>query len=265
MNYCFLLLIFLLCPYQLYAQDKTFQLNGTVNADTGTVVLLPTGGEEYSPNKGNRYEAKIKNGTFAFAGKMAYPGSYRVLIRPDYVSGYFLLEQGNQRIVCNVDSHREMPDIDNRIMAAERGVLNTKKTQLLTYAWQHPDSYAALWELVNRMQNGYEPIFDSVYSAFSPTLKTSHTGNVLAQRLASSKATAVGQVFPTLNLLNSGNKPILLSASQTATCTLVDFWFSHCGPCLREFPKLRMLFDTYKSKGFNIAGISIDKPEDEEL
>lgn len=44
---------------------------------------------------------------------------------------------------------------------------------------------------------------------------------------------------------------------------LVDFWASWCKPCIEEIPHLKSIYNQYKSKGFNIVGISIDqKPED---
>lgn len=40
---------------------------------------------------------------------------------------------------------------------------------------------------------------------------------------------------------------------------LIDFWASWCGPCRREMPNVKKLYAAYKSKGFDIVGLSLDQ------
>lgn len=244
------------------SRNFVYRLKGTVNADTGTVVLLPTGGKEYDPNSTNNYKAKIKQGSFTFEGQMAYPGSFLLAFFPNYVSSRFMIEAGQQTIQCNVDSLREIPKISNKSTQEVSSVLGQKKAVLFTYTKQRPSSYVAMWELVDRMGNGYDPMFDSIYSALSPALKSTYTGKRIAQRLKSAKVTAIGQTFPTLNVVDTTNRAVSVPMVNRSKYTLVDFWFSHCGPCLSEFPKLKELYNIYQEKGFAIVGISIDKQAD---
>lgn len=43
---------------------------------------------------------------------------------------------------------------------------------------------------------------------------------------------------------------------------LVDFWASWCGPCRREMPAVKELYQKYKAKGFDIVGVSFDNKKD---
>jgi thiol-disulfide isomerase/thioredoxin len=39
---------------------------------------------------------------------------------------------------------------------------------------------------------------------------------------------------------------------------LVDFWASWCGPCRREMPAVKAVYEKYHDKGFDIVGLSFD-------
>lgn len=48
-------------------------------------------------------------------------------------------------------------------------------------------------------------------------------------------------------------------ASLKAKLTLIDFWATSCGPCIQQMPDLEKLYGEYKSKGFDIISVSMDK------
>lgn len=246
-----------------------FTLIGTINRQTGTVQLIPIGHKGSHPATTGTYQTTISNGRFTVTGEAPYPLGFLIASFPEYVSNPFLVEAGRQTIRCNADSIREIPSIDNRSMrelqnapinffAAPSGSTQ-RKMQLLEYVKQHPASYVGLWETVRQLGFGYDPLLDSTYWAFNPVIRKTHTGTDLAKRLAASSVTATGKPFPAVPLLTLNNQSIKLASFGPARYTLVDFWFSRCGACIDEFPKLKSLFSAYKQAGFNIVQISIDK------
>ncbi|KAA6335414.1 Thiol-disulfide oxidoreductase ResA [termite gut metagenome] len=78
----------------------------------------------------------------------------------------------------------------------------------------------------------------------------------LAEKL---KVTAVGQVFTDFEMETPDGKPAKLSDyAGKGKVVLVDFWASWCGPCRSEMPHLIAMYEKYKSKGFEIVGVSLD-------
>ncbi len=70
-----------------------------------------------------------------------------------------------------------------------------------------------------------------------------------------------GMVAPEIDLPDPSGKNIALS-SLKGKVVLIDFWASWCGPCRKEMPNVVAAYKKYKSKGFEIYGVSLDKDMD---
>jgi thiol-disulfide isomerase/thioredoxin len=119
-----------------------------------------------------------------------------------------------------------------------------------------------LWDLIWQLGNGYEETFDPLFKALSEKVRSSYAGKVLRTKLAAAKSIAIGKPFPVVALPGLGAH--FVSFRQVAgrsRYTLIDFWFSHCGACIGQFPSLISLYDQYRGKGFGVVGISIDPKE----
>jgi peroxiredoxin len=81
--------------------------------------------------------------------------------------------------------------------------------------------------------------------------------------MQSSKNTAVRQIFSSLKLLSMDNKKIeFVPNQQQAQLLVIDFWYSHCGPCIGQFDALKAFYEKYNKQGLKIVSISTDTKKD---
>lgn len=157
----------------------------------------------------------------------------------------------------------DVPDSILIMLSEEQKALyNASDSTLLNYAVKNPNSEIAFWKLIKLMSWGYEPIFNSIYNAFSETLRNGYAGNVLNSKLQNSRQLSVGQVFPLFNCQNASGVNLSSDVFLKNKFTLVDFWYSKCGPCRAQFGRMRDLYQKYSDSGFEIVGISVDRIKD---
>lgn len=85
---------------------------------------------------------------------------------------------------------------------------------------------------------------------------------ILAER-ATAKATAIGSVYTDLaGTSPEGNVVKVSDYIQSNAYTMIDFWASWCGPCLKEMPWVVKAYEAYHDKGFEIIGVSLDNNKD---
>ena len=260
--------------------DKTFTLQGKINLPTGTAFLASMDDITYFPGGHLPDSVKIVDGGFTFSGPICYPYGFFLVIRKGgsniYMTEPFIIEPGTQSITCHADSIREVPIIQNngttelnrfegslQAMHLDQMKYKDQRTKsdkyLFDYSKEHPGSYMVLWKLTDRLVSGYEPIYDSIYFSLADSLKNTYTGKVLGNRLRSAGKYAVGKSFPQLMLRDRTNgQRAVPSLNNGSKYILVDFWYSHCGSCIGQFPALKAVYNKYQAKGLDFIGISTD-------
>lgn len=112
--------------------------------------------------------------------------------------------------------------------------------------WTGDDEVARLEKLVNN--------FKSIH----PDLKMT---KVMEGKVERYKKIAVGVKAPAINENDPSGNSISLY-DKKGKVTLIDFWASWCGPCLRQVPDLLDAYNMYHEKGFEIFGVSVDSKGD---
>ena len=70
----------------------------------------------------------------------------------------------------------------------------------------------------------------------------------------------LGKPMPICGADLSGNR--LNEKTLDGKVVLLDFWATWCGPCIAEFPHLKLLYQKYKDKGFEIISYSVDEDQE---
>lgn len=106
----------------------------------------------------------------------------------------------------------------------------------------------------------YDPDYKELtllFKKLDKKVRKSTQGQIFDRYLQALENSSVGKKAPSITQFDLEGSPYALSDLQ-GQYVLVDFWASWCPPCREENPKLVALYEEFKSKNFEILGISFD-------
>lgn len=149
-------------------------------------------------------------------------------------------------------------ELENKARSVEKEIKDAK----LKYARENPDKYMSVMALNSTLAPGFDAIeSEKIFLALDKKNQESYLGKLVAERIATFKKTQEGVQAADFTQPDVDGKPVKLSDFK-GKYVLIDFWASWCAPCRRENPNLLKAYEQYRSKGFEILGVSLDKASD---
>lgn len=209
-------------------------------------------------------------------GEPMHAKIYKDSIRTSVVNGgknnailmeYFkiLKKLNNKKVSLQEDMQMASANSDNQTInqlrstfaEIEKENIEERKKLMTT----NPQSVVSLMILSDLMQqkgiNNNEA--KETFANTTPEMKDHLLGRLLQDRVSKLNDTDVGSIAPDFSGPTPEGSELVLSESL-GKLTLIDFWASWCRPCRIENPNIVNVYKDYKDKGFQVIGVSLDRP-----
>lgn len=128
---------------------------------------------------------------------------------------------------------------------------------------KNKDNRIALIALSNMMGELSDTEILEMIEMMADSLQTNETVVKIKKFTQASLNTAEGSKFVDFTIEDSDGKSVSFSDYVgKGNYVLVDFWASWCGPCKKEIPNIKSIYEKYSDKGLTVLSIAVwDNPE----
>lgn len=236
-------------------------------------------------DNGNKLDsAVIVNGKAVFAGEIDTNRAVRLQIGNKRLALFFL-EPGNITIAEDGTAAGTALNEDFEAYIAQKSALEKEYRDIYT------DTTASAISRKAEIDAKYKTVSDSMFNAnannaigyymflqdanyysaqqldsalaVNPSMKDyARIANIIKAHEAQAN-TSVGKKFVDFEITYDSITYKLSDYVAKGNYTIVDFWASWCGPCIRETTTLKEIYKKWNGNGLDIVGVAVwDKPED---
>lgn len=162
---------------------------------------------------------------------------------------YKILQKSLEEVYVKSDNFNKADSLIN---------LDKKQLLLAQYIKKNPNSYAALWEIVNDyMLYNYHPDYLKNMNLFSEKFKQNKLFRNIKIRLEAEKSTGIGNKIPEINF--DGRNKLTSEDFKKYKLTFIDYWSTSCAPCIKGMPEIVKLYNELKDKNVNFITITDER------
>ena len=104
--------------------------------------------------------------------------------------------------------------------------------------------------------------WETIYNNYTEEFRDNSYFKNFENKLIKIKSISIGSVAPDIILNDTSGVPISL-ASLRGKYVLLDFWAAWCRPCREENPNIVENYNNYKSYGFDVYQVSLDRTKED--
>lgn len=214
--------------------DAPILASMTINGQRGPVFFVEEGDIDLSGNAETRYATPLNK-------KLA----------------------ANQQRMSEIAKEYRALDQNDSIQAAKGAELIAEYDAIPSKAYE--DNKDNMYGVYMYLQAANEYPLSQIESdmAANPLLASSKKARALVKTLKVQAETGEGKHYKDFTVEYDGKKEAFSSYVKPGRYTIVDFWASWCGPCVRQLKVIKELYSRFKDQGLDVVGVAVwDKPED---
>lgn len=163
--------------------------------------------------------------------------------------------------VQNIDPATANDSLRNSIQKKFADLSAQREKEITEFATKKPGSPATYFAVTFLFEQPTAPLLEGAYAQMNKNIPNSKYTREVKEKIDMIGPLDIGGLAPDIELMDPDGKVVKLS-SLRGKVVLIDFWASWCRPCRMENPNVKRVYDKYKSKGFEIYGVSLDNAKD---